>query len=62
MCGSYVYNRITNRRFYGKLRTENIEYMGEIERAKLRNLIQITQYALYIKHAQRALLYKSIKD
>ena len=57
-----MYNRITNRRFYGKLRTENIEYMGEIERAKLRNLIQITQYALYIKHAQRALLYKSIKD
>ena len=35
MCGSYAYNRITNRRFNGRLRMkENTEYSGETVRAK----------------------------
>ena len=60
-CGSYANNKIPNRRFNGKLRIKDIEYAGETERTKHRNLIQTIQYALYIGRAQRALLYKSIR-
>ena len=39
MCGSYAYNRITNRRFNGRLRMkENIEYLEETKRTKTQKL------------------------
>ena len=60
-CGSYANNKIPNRRFNGKLRIKDIEYAGETERTKHRNLIQTIQYALYIGCAQRALLYKAVQ-